>query len=304
MFIALFITDCTKDGTYIIRNEALIQELKSEISSDSLESYVRWLENMGTRFALADNRREVAVRIKNKFITFGYTDVKLDSFWLERTYRQVLYQQWQYNVVATLAPGNPSDSVSIMCGHYDNILSTGDPFSVVPGANDNASGVAATLEIARVFKKNNFIPSDTIKFIAFAAEELGLHGSKHFASDAAGSFKNIKLVLNSDMIAYETGSDKSGWRINIMDYDNSHSLRHDAEILCGHFTSLTPYNDNLHNAQSDSYPFYLNGYKAIFFFADDIDPSYHTLNDLTDNCNFEYCREAAIISCAVLVNKN
>jgi hypothetical protein len=49
---------------------------------------------------------------------------------------------------------------------------------------------------------------------------------------------------------------------------------------------------------------FLNGYKPIFFFADVIDPNYHTLNDLASNCNFEYCREIVKLNCAMLVDYN
>ncbi|MBI5009769.1 MAG: M28 family peptidase, partial [Bacteroidia bacterium] len=129
--------------------ELLTFDLNEDINTDSLESYVRWLENMGTRFALADNRREVAVKIRNRFLSFGYGNAKLDSFMISKSYNGTLYQLWQYNVIATLE-GSVSDSVSIIGGHYDNNLLSGDPFRTVPGANDNASGVAATLELARV----------------------------------------------------------------------------------------------------------------------------------------------------------
>ena len=168
--------------------------------------YVSWMEDMGTRFALADNHRNVAMAILKKFKMLGYSDTRIDSFMLDRTYANISYQQWQYNVIATLDGTVFPDSVCIIGGHYDNILKTGDPFSVVPGANDNASGVAAALELARVMKKNNFSPRNTIEFIAFGAEELGLYGSKAYALKANESSKKIKMMLNNDMIAYEPGT--------------------------------------------------------------------------------------------------
>ena len=149
-YTILIVEGCSKDEPAPIRNEALIYQMTSEINADSIESYVTWLQHMGTRFTLSKDRKNVAVRIMNKFMQFGYTDVKLDSFWLERVYRDSLFKQWQYNVIATLVPDGPSDSVSVMGAHYDNILGTGDPFSVVPGANDNGSGIAAALEVSRV----------------------------------------------------------------------------------------------------------------------------------------------------------
>ena len=304
ILITLLAAGCSKEDSDLVRNESLIRSISSDINADSLESYVLWMQNTGTRFTLADNRRNVALAIKEKFQQFGYTDVIIDSFWLTRTYRQVYYQQWQYNVVATLEAGEPSDSICVMGGHYDNILSTGDPFSVVPGANDNASGIATALEVARVLKKNNFVPESTIKFIAFGAEELGLHGSNYFAGKSLRTVQRIKFMLNNDMVAYEPDNNRDNWSVNIMDYDNSHYLRKEAELLCEKFTVLKPYTDNTHNKQSDSYPFFLNGFKALFFFSGKMDPEYHTLNDMVTNCNFEYCREVAVISCALLINKN
>jgi leucyl aminopeptidase len=233
-----------------------------------------------------------------------YTDTKIDSFWIDRTYRSVDYHQWQYNVIATLEGNTASDSISIMGGHYDNILNTGDPFTIVPGANDNASGVAAAMEVARVMKKNNFIPKSTIRFIAFGSEELGLYGSNAYASNASTTNQRIKLMLNNDMIAYEPDNNVANWSVNILDYDNSHYTRTEAERLCTKYTVLKFFNDNASNRLSDSYPFFANGYKALFFFSQKIDPNYHTLNDLASNCNFGYCREIVKISCAMLVDNN
>ncbi|TAL80769.1 MAG: Zn-dependent exopeptidase M28 [Bacteroidetes bacterium] len=303
--LILFITSCKKDEeSEKERKEALTNKLNTEISADTLESLVNWMQNMGTRFALADNHRDVAMKILRRFIIFGYTDARIDSFMINKTYLNINYQQWQYNVVATLEGKSYPDSICIIGGHYDNHLKTGDPFATVPGANDNASGVAAALEIARVMKKNNFSPANTIEFIAFGSEELGLYGSYAYASDAKQNSKKIKLMLNNDMIAYQPGNNQPEWIVNIMDYDNSHNLRTEAEQMTARFTVLKYKNENTYNKQSDSYPFFTNGYKALFFFSNYVDPNYHTLDDLTINCNFDYCREIVKINCALLVNDN
>lgn len=303
--LSVIVTNCTKEEDHEkLRKEAMTLTLNKDISADSLEAFVTWMQGLGTRFALSDGHRNVALSIKNKFIRMGYTDTKIDSFWINKTYINVNYQQWQYNVVATLEGSNLSDSISVMGGHYDNILSNGDPFTIVPGANDNASGVAAALEVARVMKKNNYIPKGTIKFIAFGSEELGLYGSNAYASDAIATLKRIRLMLNNDMIACEPVKDKSAWIVNILDYDNSHDLRLLAQEMCTKYTALEFTNINTYNKQSDSYPFFTYGYKALFFFSNTMDPNIHTLNDLVANCNFEYCREIVKVSCALLVDKN
>jgi leucyl aminopeptidase len=240
----------------------------------------------------------------DRFKAMGYADTKLDSFWINKTFRTINYQQWQYNVIATLQGSDVSDSISIMGGHYDNYLGTGDPFVYAPGANDNASGVAAALEVARVMKKNNYIPQSTIKFIAFGSEEMGLYGSSAYASNAKTSLGKIRIMLNNDMIAYEPDVNSANWSVNIIDYNNSHYIRTEAQQLCLKYTALQSFNNNTYYNASDSYPFFTNGFKALFFFSEKMDPYYHTVNDLVTNCNFEYCREIVKLNCAILVEKN
>lgn len=308
--ILLLVSRCNKDQDEQETREAITNRLITDISADSLEANVAWLEDMGTRFALADNHREVAVKIRDRFVSMQYTETKLDSFEISREYfdyrdsKLTIFEQWQYNVVATLKGDSHSDSVCIIGAHYDDITGSGEPFTIAPGANDNASGVAAALEIARVMKKNNYHPANTIKFVAFGSEELGLFGSRAYTENAVSIHEKIKLMLNNDMIAYEPRSDKAEWKVNIIDYDNSHPLRNRAESLCSRYTILGYYNDNSSSKYSDSYPFYQNGYKALFFFSDILDPEYHHITDVTSHCNFEYCREIVILNCALLVDQN
>lgn len=306
-FIVLMyiLNSCSKDdaSSSSITFEPRIASIAQEISEDSIQKYVQTLEDMGTRYALADNRRDVAMSILRKFESFGYTEVKLDSFLL---YYYTSEPIWQYNVVATFAGTVYPDSVSIIGGHHDCIISygTGNSFDFAPGANDNASGVATTLEIARVLKKVDFHPRNTIKFVTFAAEELGLYGSYDFAKKAYQANAKIKMMLNNDMVAYWSKPDTANWCVNILDYTNSTSLRKKAQEVCKLYTSLKTNNDNTYQEYSDSYPFSLKGYKAIFFISNDDDVNYHTPNDLTTACNFKFCREVAKVNCVLLVHNN
>src|SRR5512133_3348909 len=95
----LLLTTCKKEDTEEEKKESLIRNMSNDISSDSLEADVLWLQNMGTRFTLAGNRRSVAARIMNKFKSFGYSEARLDSFFIVKTYRNVQYSLWQYNVI-------------------------------------------------------------------------------------------------------------------------------------------------------------------------------------------------------------
>lgn len=296
---AILLNSCSKDEESD-SPDSYISSFTQEINADSLASYVNWLQSMKTRFMLADNHRSVAFQIKNRFIEMGYTDTRIDSFKNICTFKQVVYQTWQYNVIATLNGSTYPDSICIIGAHYDNYSKNSDPFISAPGANDNASGIAATLEIARVMQNKNFIPKTTIQFVAFAAEELGLLGSRDYAS----KIQKVKMMLNNDMIAFWSGTDPSLWTVNIADYTNSTSLRMNAQRICSLYTNLKTNNNNQYNKQSDSYSFYLNGYKAIFFESNGVDNYYHTASDITSNCNFNYLKEVVKVSCALLVDGN
>ena len=307
LIILLIITlaGCSKEDLSEKQLEELTYELTGQVSADSLESYVSWLQNMGTRFMLADNRRDVAVAIKERFIDFGYTGAKLDSFIVDRTFDDVRYVLWQYNVIARIEGNETPGNIYVMGGHYDSIVRDGeDPFEIAPGADDNASGVAATLEVARIFMEYDFIPSGTIEFVAFAAEELGLYGSWHYADKAREEDINILLMMNNDMIAYEPSDDPQDWVVTILNYPNSVPERVEAQEMADRFTCLNTYNEATYSDRTDSWPFSQNGYKALFFHNYAADPFYHTVGDLAEACNFEYCGEVTRINLALLVAKN
>jgi len=299
--VLLLFQACEKDQQKT--KEEFISESVEQISADSLESYVQWLENMGTRFMLADNHRQVASGIKQKFINLGYPNTVLDSFYVTSKYAGEYYQTWQYNVIATCR-GVFSENISVIGAHYDNYLKSGDPFTFVPGANDNASGIAAMLEIARLIHSTSFSPLYTIRFVAFAGEEFGFYGSLDYCDKARKKNEEIIMMLNNDMIAGQPDPLYSSWPVYFVNYKNATGLLKDAERNCLSYTSLASYNDTTLAARSDSYPFYRYGYEPIFFTQGSSDNNYHTANDIASACNFEFCREVTKISYALLLEKN
>lgn len=109
------------------------------------------------------------------------------------------------NVVALLPGTDPDGEVVVLGAHYDH-LGRGDFGSLSPsrrgeihnGADDNASGTAALVELARVFSLNP--PKRNLVFVAFSGEELGLLGSEHFVSEPPVELDQIQAMLNMDMI--------------------------------------------------------------------------------------------------------
>ncbi|HEU5470585.1 MAG TPA: M28 family metallopeptidase [Actinophytocola sp.] len=110
------------------------------------------------------------------------------------------------NVVATLRGSSPDsvDRTYVVSGHYDSMpTSVTDFTSDAPGANDDASGVAAVLEMARVMATRTF--DATIVFMAVAGEEQGLLGSNHFATTAKAAGRNIAGMFTNDIIGSSVG---------------------------------------------------------------------------------------------------
>ena len=110
------------------------------------------------------------------------------------------------NVVATLRGTQPESAnrMYVVSGHYDSMC--GSPTDAVcdaPGANDDASGVSAVLEMARVMAKREW--ESTIVFMAVAGEEQGLYGSNHYAETARAANLQIEGMFTNDIVGSSTG---------------------------------------------------------------------------------------------------
>jgi len=287
--------------------DSVIIHYTGKVNTDSIESYIQALENMGTRFCLASNRRQVSEWIRDKFISFGYENVVLDSFQFNVQYPSFSgnwYYTWQYNVVCTYPGYQRPNDVYILGAHHDAIVpSSSNPFVIAPGADDNASGTAAALEVARIMKQYGYQPEGTIKFITFAAEELGLHGSWHYANNAAATNMNIKMMINNDMIGYCTVP-QSQWTLRIQKYPNSLWVTNLASYIAQNFTVLNVTESTQFIQNSDSWPFFYNGFYAIFLQENQFTPYYHTVHDLLATLNMEYTAEMIKVSLGMLIHEN
>jgi leucyl aminopeptidase len=117
---------------------------------------------------------------------------------------QVTHAGWpQKSVVFEIVGASNNGQGIVIGGHLDSIASGGIETSRAPGADDDASGIASITEIIRVLMAGNYTPSRTIRFIAYAAEEVGLRGSQEFALNEGGRREQLVGVLQLDMTAYQ-----------------------------------------------------------------------------------------------------
>ena len=262
----------------------------SQISADSLRATLRSLQNMGTRFLLADNRKEVADWLVQKFKSYGYSDteVKIDSFFLHASYGGIEDSTYQYDVVCTLEGSSAPNENYVIGGHYDSFCFEYS-MQTAPGIDDNGTAVAATFEVARVMKKMNYQPEATIRFSLFAAEELGLYGSQYLAEKARTNGEDIRYMLNMDMIANNPDSIMA---VKIYRYLYSQWAGELAADCFQRYTNLNVFvpQPNIPSG-TDSYSYWAYGFPVTSLEEIVFSPNWHKLSDTVGNCNIEYLAE-------------
>ena len=271
-----------------------VAQLVASVSADSILARIQHLQDFGTRYAYTNTRLPVAQWIQQQFFSYGISDVQLQQF----SYNN--YQQ--YNVVATLPGTEYPDQYIIIGGHHDS--TSNDKYNFAPGADDNASGAAAVMEIARVMQQNNHQPKTSIRFITFACEELGLWGSYNDSAVTYAESLDVRLMINFDMIG-NNEHDPSEWMVRQIPYDGSLNFTDYAIGITEQYTSLDSYADMgwYNSSRSDSYPYWQKGYNIVYFFEVDMDSGiYHTIYDVVDSLEIDYCTEVikAGVACAAI----
>ncbi len=222
IFISVLICNYNLFAQTTISKDPTIEQMVKEISPDSLRSYIQTMVNFGTRNTLStqtESKRGIGAArlyVLSKIKQFaaqsnGRMTAVIDTTTLQADKRRVDTTLVLGNVVATLKGTNAADNrVFIVSGHLDNMrTNVMDRLGDAPGANDDASGVAAVMECARIMSKRNF--GATIIFMAVSGEEQGLLGSTYMATKSKNQNLNIEAVLNNDIM----GSNNSNETNNI-----------------------------------------------------------------------------------------
>ena len=263
-----------------------IAEMISHISDSTMLYSIACLQSFGTRYSYASTRPAVAEWIRGRFLGAGFTDVAFDSFQYSG--------HTMANVVATIH--GSSDSEIVVGAHYDSYSQS--PWEDAPGADDDASGTSAVLEMARVISTSGYTPASTIRFIAFSAEEQGLVGSKAYAQKAKNAGRNIRAMLNFDQIGNRSVGDQS---VAIVWYTGGEALAASATAVTSQYTTLEPVLVKGFSPSTDSYSFYAQGYPAVWWFESQGTPFYHTTGDIVDFIDKEYAAEMARSALALVL---
>lgn len=195
----------------------MLSEIAVAPSPENIEKDVRKLVSFGTRHTLSDTLSKTrgigAARrwIKSEFSAISKAcnnclEVKYQRNLVPKNDRRIVKDTWVVNVLAIQRGTKYPNRYVIMSGDIDSRVSDANNFtSDSPGANDNASGMAGTIEAARVLSKYKFPVS--IIYTGLSGEEQGLYGGQHMAKVAKEQGWDVIGIINNDMIGNIKGID-------------------------------------------------------------------------------------------------
>ncbi|MBU1355355.1 MAG: M28 family peptidase [Candidatus Edwardsbacteria bacterium] len=276
-----------------IQYDPVIAAMVSSIDTTSIQNRILALQSLGTRYYLSSNRFTIADTIRQWFTSMGIPLVEFDTLYTAEY--DSIGSNLSINVIATIPGSKDTSVIYISGGHYDSYTGIYTP---APGADDNGTGLAATLEMARIMAL--FPPRKTVRFIAFAAEEVGALGSIHYAGVADSLGMDIGCVLVNDVMGYVGNNGE----IQIYRYPGFEAygelLGQTAQI----YTTLIPQFIPGYYS-SDDYPFFERGYPATRGKEYPYSPYWHTMQDIIDYVSIPYCSQltgAGLAMIATLTN--
>jgi hypothetical protein len=273
--------------------------IRATVSVDRLESDLRALTG---DVPLSDDTRILSRSV-------SHPDILVSETWLHTAFGaieglEVTREPFAFegphplaNLVAELPGAEPSLAPVLVMAHYDSTASqdegwdpTTDP---APGADDDASGIAAMLEIARTLAGWETGFARTVRFVAFSAEEVGLVGSTAYVASLEGP---VHMAYALDPVGHNPGGSDVVW----FSYDARWPGEADAlEILADELDTLTVTGVDAEliggDARSDHYPFWQAGWPAVHVGIFPLPPTYHTAEDTLDVIDPTFLTEVTVL---------
>lgn len=272
-----------------ITPDPFVQQLISQVNPLNITSTTQHLEDYGTRNAYQPPSVTAQNWIKDKFLSYGLSVEVMDF--------SMPGGAASDNVIATL-PGTKYPNEYVICGaHYDSYSSG----SSAPGADDNASGTAGVLEIARIMSNYSF--DRTLIFCAFSGEEYGLYGSAAYALRAKNQGMNIQGYFNLDMIGYLKPGNTTIKSTLIYPQSAAPLAQFYTQVCAAYLPDFVVTPGSLSGGDSDHTSFNNNGFMGIFPFeaVPDYSPFIHTANDRVGP-SYNNAAQAAIFTRATLAS--
>ena len=267
----------------VLKIDPVLAELVSQVDSVRIYSILDRMQAFKTRYANSSSGRDSLARSRDwlisQFTLYGYTNIEQHTFTSGGNQLQ--------NIIVTKTGTLHPDSVIILCGHYDTVNG--------PGINDNGTGTAIVLEVARILAEKQLEYS--VRFICFSAEEQGLVGSNAYVQQIVVPQQHkLKLILNID----EVGGIQEN-QTNIVkvekDNDNNPSGNNAAsamftDTLAALTRTYSALQTTITNAFGTDYvPFENAGYVITGYYEYNQTPHYHQPTDSLSHVDMHYVKE-------------
>ncbi|KAG8700505.1 hypothetical protein FRC08_004659 [Ceratobasidium sp. 394] len=263
-----------------------LEPMLKMVNSSEIKSYVAHLSTKyTTRYYRSRNARDPAVWVQSQFAS-----------WLGKNQSQLIENEFnQPNVIGRIEAksGNASAPVVILGAHLDSTSQF--PAFRAPGADDDASGLSAVMAIMRILKANNYQGSYAIEAHAYAGEEGGLLGSDVVAAAYKKQGKEIRGMLELEMIGYQPSTSTSRGKsstITVLSDPVPAMSSHMIEVVKAYVPTAEQRSVNCGYGCSDHYSFYAKGYPVVCLAAygpqdAHLNPNYHSVTDTVDKLDFD-----------------
>jgi leucyl aminopeptidase len=258
---------------YTITKQQEVELLTDEVNPNNIADLIATLSNYKNRYYRSPTGVASQEYLKK---TWESLNKRAQNFEVE------LYQHssWpQPSVMATWTGSETPNEIVVLGGHGDsiNVRGSRDNNMMAPGADDNASGVSTITEVIRVLMDSNYNPKRTIKFFAYAAEEVGLRGSRDLAKTFNKEKVNVVSAMQLDMTNHVA---TDGVISFIRDHTND-KLSLFVQKLADMHLDVKWVDDKCGYACSDHASWTAEGYPAVFPF----EARFHTMNKKIHTAN-------------------
>lgn len=249
-----------------------------QLSESEISATITSLSSFTNRFYTTSTGVSASQWIKDKWsqLASSRPDIQVDYF-SHSSYPQD-------SVIMTIPGSERPEEVVVLGGHLDSTVGSSTTEGTrAPGADDDASGIATLTEVIRVALANGFQPERTVKFMAYAAEEVGLRGSGDIAASYRQADQNVVGVMQLDMTNYQGSVEDI---VLISDYTNAAQNQFLENLAQTYLPHLSVTYSECGYACSDHASWHNQGYPASIPFEarfEDYNPYIHSANDTLQN---------------------
>ena len=260
-------------ANYTLDNPQLVSSLQSGLQGQNILNTITQLSSYPTRYYTSQTGVDAANWLRSHWLSF------IPSDRTDVTVALRPHTGWaQPSVIATIPGSTSPDEIVVVGGHLDSTNSSGGS---APGADDDASGIATLTEVLRVALAQGYRPAKTVKFMAYAAEEVGLRGSAEIAQEHKNQGRNVIGVLQLDMTNYKSPTASVDVGI-VTDRTNAAQNTFVTNLIGTYVSGVTWSNTSCGYACSDHASWTTAGFAATIPFEGLLsgsNPNIHTTND-------------------------